>query len=52
MGSVLGFSVFFVDSVITAFGEVATLPVTLAAWTFPALVLLFGIIHLTRIEDG
>jgi len=52
MGSVLGFGVFFVDSVITAFGEVATLPVTLAAWTCPALVLLFGIIHLTRIEDG
>lgn len=52
MGSVLGFAVFFSDSVVTAFGEVAVLPVILAAWTVPALVLLLGIIHLARIEDG
>ena len=52
MGSVLGFAVFFSDSVVTAFGEVAVLPVILAAWTVPALVLFLGIIHLARIEDG
>lgn len=52
MGSVLGFAVFFADSVVTAFGEVAILPVILAAWTCPALVLFLGIIHLARIEDG
>jgi len=51
-GAAMGFGVFFADSVITAFGEVATLPVILAAWTVPALVLFLGIIHLARIEDG
>jgi len=52
LGSVMGFAVFFADSVVTAFGEVAILPVILAAWTVPVLVLLLGIIHLARIEDG
>jgi len=51
-GAIMGFGVFFADSVITAFGEVAILPVILAAWTCPALVLLLGVIHLDRIEDG
>jgi len=52
MGAVLGFGVFFADSVVTAFGEVAVLPVIIAAWTVPVLVLLLGITHLARIEDG
>jgi lipopolysaccharide export system permease protein len=52
MGAALGFGVFFADSVITAFGEVAILPVVLAAWTVPILVLLLGITHLAKIEDG
>lgn len=52
MGAVLGFGVFFADSVITAFGEVATLPVILAAWTVPLTVLLLGVSHLARTEDG
>lgn len=52
VGAVIGFAVFFADSVITAFGEVATLPVSLAAWSIPLLVLLLGISHLARIEDG
>jgi len=52
IGAVLGFAVFFADSVITAFGEVSILPVTLAAWTVPILVLLLGITHLAKIEDG
>lgn len=51
-GAVLGFGVFFADSVLTAFGEAAILPVILAAWAVPALVLLVGIAHLARIEDG
>jgi lipopolysaccharide export system permease protein len=51
-GAVLGFAVFFADSVITAFGEVAILPVALAAWTVPMLVLFLAISHLARIEDG
>ncbi len=52
MGAVMGFAVFFADSMVTAFGEAAILPVILAAWAVPALVLLLGIIHLARIEDG
>jgi len=52
MGATLGFGVFFADSVVTAFGEVGSLPIILSAWTVPALVLLLGIIHLARIEDG
>ena len=52
IGSVMGFAVFFADSVVTAFGEVAILPVILAAWSCPVLVLLLGVTHLARIEDG
>ena len=52
MGAVLGFGVFFADSVVTAFGEAASLPIILSAWTVPILVLLLGITHLARIEDG
>ena len=52
MGALLGFGVFFADSVVTAFGEAAALPVFLAAWAVPLLVLLLGISHLARIEDG
>jgi len=52
MGATMGFAVFFADSVVTAFGEVAILPVILAAWTVPLLVLLLGIAHLAKIEDG
>ena len=52
MGAALGFGVFFTDSVITAFGEVAIIPVILAAWTCPILVLLLSIAHLSKIEDG
>lgn len=52
MGAALGFGVFFADSVVTAFGEVSILPVVLAAWTVPLLVLMLGISHLARIEDG
>ena len=52
LGATLGFAVFFVDSVITAFGEVSLLPVIFAAWTCPILVLLLSIAHLAKIEDG
>lgn len=52
MGSVLGFGVFFADSMVTAFGEASILPVFLAAWAVPTLVLCLAITHLARIEDG
>ncbi|MGB6228774.1 MAG: LptF/LptG family permease [Litorimonas sp.] len=51
-GSMLGFAVFFADSMVGAFGEVAILPIHLAAWSVPLIVLLLGISHLARIEDG
>lgn len=52
IGAVTGFAVFFADSVISAFGEVAILPVSLAAWAVPALVLLSSVTYLAKIEDG
>ncbi|WP_409433522.1 LptF/LptG family permease [Litorimonas sp. RW-G-Af-16] len=51
-GAALGFAVFFADSVISAFGEVATLPVMVASWSIPLLVLFAGIAYLSKIEDG
>lgn len=51
-GSALGFAVFFADSTISAFGEVAILPVFAAAWSVPMIVLMLGISYLARIEDG
>ncbi len=51
-GSALGFSVFFADSMISAFGEVAVIPVFAAAWAVPIIVLMLGVSHLARIEDG
>lgn len=51
-GAVIGFAVFFADSVMSAFGEVAILPIILAAWTIPALVLLLAVSYLAKIEDG
>lgn len=51
-GAVMGFAVFFADSVMSAFGEVAILPVILAAWAVPALVLLLSVTYLAKIEDG
>jgi len=52
VGSLLGFAVYFTDNVITAFGESAALPILVAAWTTPLLVLLTGLTYLARIEDG
>ena len=52
IGSVLGFTVYFADNVVSAFGEASALPVVLAAWAIPLFVLFFGISYLARIEDG
>jgi lipopolysaccharide export system permease protein len=51
-GAVLGFAVFFADSMVVAFGEVAILPLFVAAWTVPLIVMMLGITYLARIEDG
>lgn len=52
IGSVLGFGVFFADSMVGAFGEVAIVPIYAAAWSVPLIVLMLGIGHLAQIEDG
>jgi len=51
-GAALGFGVYFVDSIISAFGETGALPPVLAAWSVPLLVLSCGIFFLSKIEDG
>lgn len=51
-GAALGFAVYFADSIVTAFGEVAIVPVMLAAWTVPIFVLLAGVSYLSKVEDG
>ena len=51
-GAALGFGVFFADSMVSAFGEVAVIPTYIAAWGVPLIVLMLGISHLARIEDG
>jgi lipopolysaccharide export system permease protein len=52
LGASLGFIVYFADSVVSAFGEVSTLPVMLASWSIPIFVLLAGMSYLSKIEDG
>lgn len=51
-GAALGFAVYFIDSMISAFGQVSTLPVHLASWSVPIFALLTGISYLSKIEDG
>lgn len=51
-GGALGFSVYFVDNLIGAFGETGTLPPVVAAWSVPLLVLSCGLVFLSWIEDG
>jgi len=52
IGGILGFSVYFADNVVSAFGEASALPIVLAAWAIPLFVLFFGLSYLARIEDG
>jgi lipopolysaccharide export system permease protein len=51
-GAILGFGVYFTDNIISAFGEIGSLPPILAAWSVPLLVLSCGIFFLSKIEDG
>ena len=52
IGGLLGFAVYFADSVVSAFGASSALPIILAAWAIPLLVLFLGLSYLARIEDG
>lgn len=51
-GVALGFVVFFANSLVSAFGEASVVPVTLAAWAVPIMVLLLGVAYLSLVEDG
>lgn len=51
-GAGLGFGVYFIDNMISAFGETGTLPPILAAWAIPIFVLFLGLATLSKIEDG
>ena len=51
-GGALGFAVYFADSIVSAFGEASVLPIILAAWAIPILVLFMGLSYLAHIEDG
>lgn len=51
-GAALGFSVYFLNNIMNAFGEAQSMPIVLAAWSVPVLVLICGIAYLSKIEDG
>ena len=52
IGGLLGFTVYFADSIVSAFGGASALPILLSAWACPIFVLFFGLSYLARIEDG
>ncbi|MBL4870191.1 MAG: LptF/LptG family permease [Robiginitomaculum sp.] len=47
-----GFLEYFLDNMVSAFGQAGTLPPVLAAWAVPLLVLFCGLAFLFKIEDG
>ena len=51
-GGVLGFGVYFADNVVSAFGQATIIPIILAAWAVPLLVLCLGAAYMSYIEDG
>lgn len=51
-GGILGFAVYFIESIIRAFGEAGAISIPLAVWAMPFLVLFGGLAYLSRIEDG
>jgi lipopolysaccharide export system permease protein len=52
LGVLTGFSVFFIESMLHAFGISQKIPVYLAAWTPAAVSLLLGTTALLHLEDG
>lgn len=51
-GALIGFTVNFMKEIFYAFGYAGTLPVALAAWSPPIIVLLAGTALLLHLEDG
>ena len=51
-GAVIGFTVYFGNSVMHTFGEAGTLPVILSAWFTPLFIIALSLIYLSKTEDG
>jgi lipopolysaccharide export system permease protein len=52
LGVLTGFGVFVLSNLVFAFGLSAKIPVVLAAWTPPIVVLMLGVAMLLHLEDG
>ena len=52
LGACIGFIFYFLDNVISAFGNSGDIPVILACWAVPSVTLFLGINYLTFLEDG
>lgn len=51
-GGILGFSVYFLQNMVGAFGEAGVVNLYIAVWSVPLLVLFGASAYLSRIEDG
>ena len=51
-GVCIGFGVYFTNSIFNAFGESATLPILISAWTVPIMTFFLGVTYVAKIEDG
>lgn len=51
-GGCVGFGVYFFNNLMTAFGQAQSMPIIMAAWSVPLLVLFCGTAYLSKIEDG
>lgn len=51
-GASLGFGVYFVDNMISAFGGTGTIPPVFAAWSIPIFTMICAMAYLTKLEDG
>lgn len=52
MGGIIGFGIYFSNTLINAFGQAQTLPVIVATWSVPVLAFCLGLSFLSRLEDG
>lgn len=52
MGGIIGFGIYFCNTLINAFGQAQTLSIIAATWCVPLLALCLGLSFLSRQEDG
>ena len=51
-GGCIGFSVYFIQNMVGAFGEAGAIDIYIAVWVVPFILIFGSIIYLSRIEDG